>query len=114
MTKCGALVLSISMLLLPACNSTPASKEGKRLKLAFVTNNSADFWTIARRGVEKADEELPDVEAEFRITADGTAAEQQRVVDDLLTKGVQAIAISPVDPQNQTALIDAAAKQALV
>ena len=45
------------------------------------------------------------------MTADGTAAEQQRVVDDLLTKGVDAIAISPVDPQNQTALIDAAAKR---
>jgi ribose transport system substrate-binding protein len=86
----------------------------RRLKLAFVTNNSSDFWTIARRGVEKADEELPDVEAEFRIDADGTAAEQQRVVDDLLTKGVDAIAISPVDPQNQTAMIDAAAKRAVV
>jgi ribose transport system substrate-binding protein len=91
-----------------------ASGGGKTLKLAFVTNNSADFWTIARRGVEKADAELADVEAEFRLTADGTAAEQQRVVDDLLTKGVDAIAISPVDPQNQTALIDAAAKRALV
>jgi ribose transport system substrate-binding protein len=86
----------------------------KVLKVAFVTNNSADFWTIARRGVEKADQELTDVEAEFRLTADGTAAEQQRVVDDLLTKGVDAIAISPVDPQNQTAMIDAAAKRALV
>jgi len=91
-----------------------ATGGAKTLKVAFVTNNSADFWTIARRGVEKADEELADVQAEFRITADGTAAEQQRVVDDLLTKGVDAIAISPVDPQNQTALIDAAAKQALV
>jgi len=86
----------------------------KVLKVAFVTNNSADFWTIARRGVEKADQELADVEAEFRLTADGTAAEQQRVVDDLLTKGVDAIAISPVDPQNQTAMIDAAAKRTLV
>jgi ribose transport system substrate-binding protein len=86
----------------------------KTIKVAFVTNNSADFWTIARRGVEKADQELADVEAEFRLTADGTAAEQQRVVDDLLTKGVDAIAISPVDPQNQTAMIEAAAKRALV
>jgi ribose transport system substrate-binding protein len=94
--------------------SGDAASGTRTLKVAFVTNNSADFWTIARRGVEKADEELPDVEAEFRITADGTAAEQQRVVDDLLTKGVDAIAISPVDPQNQTALIDAAAKKALV
>ena len=72
--------------------------DAKTIKLAFVTNNSADFWTIARRGVEKADAELADVEAEFRLTSDGTAAEQQRIVDDLLTKGVDGIAISPVDP----------------
>jgi ribose transport system substrate-binding protein len=99
-----------------ACQSreSGAKEEGKTLKLAFVTNNSADFWTIARRGVEKADAELADVETEFRLTPDGTAAEQQRIVDDLLTKGVDGIAISPIDPQNQTALIDAAAKRTIV
>jgi ribose transport system substrate-binding protein len=96
------------------CGRQETGGEPTIIKLAFVTNNAADFWTIARRGVEKADEELADVEAEFRITADGTAAEQQRVVDDLLTKGVQGIALSPVDPENQTALIDTAAKQAVV
>jgi ribose transport system substrate-binding protein len=98
------------------CRSPNGTQEdGPRpLRLAFVTNNSADFWTIARRGVEKADAELPDVETEFRITADGTAAEQQRIVDDLLTKRVDGIAISPVDPENQAALIDAAAKRAMV
>ena len=120
MKKRGAQLIAVCVILLACvtagCRSRNAGTSGgaKTLKLAFVTNNSADFWTIARRGVEKAGEELPDVDAEFRITADGTAAEQQRVVDDLLTKGVQAIAISPVDPQNQTALIDAAAKQAQV
>ena len=98
------------------CRSSGDSEAGgpKVLKLAFVTNNSADFWTIARRGVEKADAELADVETEFRITADGTAAEQRRIVDDLLTKGVDGIAISPVDPDNQASLIDAAAKRAVV
>jgi ribose transport system substrate-binding protein len=98
------------------CGSPESSGPGggKILKLAFVTNNSSDFWTIARRGVEKADEELADVDAEFRMTADGTAAEQQRVVDDLLTKGVDGIAISPIDPQNQTPMIDAASKRTLV
>jgi ribose transport system substrate-binding protein len=98
------------------CGSRDGADEraARPLKVAFVTNNSADFWTIARRGVEKADQELADVEAEFRLTSDGTAAEQQRVVDDLLTKGVDAIAISPVDPQNQVALINAAAQRTLV
>ena len=105
-------------LALLAAGCRPAESPGAdgvdTIRLAFVTNNSADFWTIARRGVEKADAELSDVETEFRITADGTAAEQQRIVDDLLTKGVDGIAISPVDPQNQTALLDAAAERALV
>ena len=47
----------------------PGADGAKTIKLAFVTNNSADFWTIARRGVEKADAELADVEAEFRLTS---------------------------------------------
>ena len=87
---------------------------GAPIALAFVTNNSSDFWTIARRGVEKGDAELSDASVEFRITSDGTAAEQKRIVDDLLTKHVAGIAISPVDPQNQTPLLDDAAKQALI
>jgi ribose transport system substrate-binding protein len=112
--KLIATLVCVAALSVGCQRGSGAPGGAKVLRVAFVTNNSADFWTIARRGVEKADQELTDVEAEFRLTADGTAAEQQRVVDDLLTKGVDAIAISPVDPQNQTAMIDAAAKQALV
>jgi ribose transport system substrate-binding protein len=90
------------------------SKSGGGKKLAFVTNNASDFWTIARKGCEKADAELPDVTVEFRIPADGTAAEQKRIVDDLLAKGIDGIAISPVDPVNQTQLINEVAKQTIV
>src|SRR5688572_33436245 len=98
-----------------ACRSNETAETGgaRVLKLAFVTNNSADFWTIARRGAEKADAELADVDVDFRLTPPPEAAEQQRIVDDLLTRGVDAIAISPVDPQNQTPMINAAAKRAL-
>jgi ribose transport system substrate-binding protein len=94
--------------------TTNDARTSGTIKLAFVTNNAADFWTVARRGVEKADTELADVETEFRLTSDGTAAEQQRIVDDLLTKGVDGIAISPVDPANQIAMIDSAARKAIV
>ena len=87
---------------------------GGAKRLAFVTNNASDFWTIARKGVEKADAELADVTAEFKIPSDGTAAEQKRIVDDLLAKGVDGIAISPVDPDNQTGLINDLSKQTLV
>jgi len=97
-------------LLILACSGTGE----KKTKLAFVTNNASDFWTIARKGVEQADADLPNVEVEFRIPADGTAADQKRIVDDLLAKGIAGMAISPVDPENQTQLINDAAKQALV
>ena len=91
------------------------SKPGdKKLKLAFVTNNASDFWTIARKGVEQAARELPNVDAEVKIPGEGSAAEQKRIIDDLLAKGVDGIAISPVDPDNQTQLINDATKQALV
>jgi ribose transport system substrate-binding protein len=99
-------------LLSASCSS--AGESARKYKVAFVTNNASDFWTIARKGCEKADGELADVEVEFKIPADGTAAEQRRILDDLLAKGIQGIAISPVDPNNQTQMINDAAKQALV
>lgn len=94
-----------------AGNSTGSAKS---LKVAFVTNNASDYWTIARKGVEKADAELANVEVEFKLPADGTAAEQRRIVDDLLSKGINGIAISPVDPDNQTQFINDTAKKSLV
>lgn len=87
---------------------------GTKHKLAFVTNNASDFWTIARKGTEKAANEIPNIEVEFKIPADGTAAEQQRLVDDLLARSIHGIAISPVDPKNQTAMLNRAAGQTLV
>ena len=104
----------VSALFLTGCSAKNEAESGKRKKVAFVTNNASDFWTIAQKGTEKAAAELKGVEVEFKINSDGTAAEQQRVVDDLLAKGTDGIAISPVDPANQLAMLNRAAKQALV
>jgi ribose transport system substrate-binding protein len=107
-------------LLLASCQPAPYGTNtatggaGTKHKLAFVTNNASDFWTIARKGTEKAVKDIPNIEVEFRIPSDGTAAEQQRVIDDLLAKGIKGIAISPVDPANQTQMLNRAAGQTLV
>jgi len=107
--RTAALTCATLVILSASCR-----RDGSPTKrLAFITNNAADFWTIARKGTEKADAELTDVTVEFRL-GDGTAAAQKRIVDDLLAKGVDGIAISPVDPANQTAMLNDAAKQALV
>ena len=60
--------------------SGSAGGAGGTKRLAFITNNASDFWTIARKGCEKADNELADATVEFRIPSDGTAAEQKRIV----------------------------------
>jgi ribose transport system substrate-binding protein len=98
-----------SLLVLTGCSRAGSSKP----QIAFITNNAADFWTIARKGVDKAAAEMPDVTIEFRL-GDGTAAEQKRIVDDLLAKGITGIAISPVDPANQVAMLNDVAQKAVV
>jgi ribose transport system substrate-binding protein len=111
------ILISSLILASASCNRTSeAGKAGgaKKVRIAFITNNTSDFWTIARKGTEKAAAELPNVEIEFKINSETTAAGQQRIVDDLLAKGVDGIAISPVDPQNQTQMINRAASQAVV
>ncbi len=107
-------LLTAVVLLNATCSKTTNEGGAKRHKVAFVTNNASDYWTIARKGTEKAQAEVPNVEVDFRVDSDGTAAEQQRLVDDLLAKGIEGIAISPVDPTNQTPMLNKAAAQALV
>jgi ribose transport system substrate-binding protein len=111
-TVLALLVLTIFTSCQSPTNTTTPT--GKKYKLAFVTNNASDFWAIARKGTEKAATDIPGIEVEFRINSDGTAAEQQRVVEDLLAKGIDGIAISPIDPQNQSPMLNRAASQALV
>jgi ribose transport system substrate-binding protein len=109
-------LICVCLLLIAGCKGGGNSQGGggSSKRLAFVTNNASDFWTIARKGTEKADTEFDDLTVEFKIPADGTAAEQKRIIDDLMAKGVDGIAISPVDPENQTQLINDTAKRVLV
>jgi ribose transport system substrate-binding protein len=86
----------------------------KKLNLAFVTNNAANFWTIARAGVNKAVEEIPNISVEFKIPGDASALTQKQLVQDLLSKGVDGIAISPIDPSNQTQFLNEVASKALL
>jgi ribose transport system substrate-binding protein len=75
---------------------------GTKAKIAFVTNNSSDYWTIASKGVDKAKPELKDADIDFIMPGEGSAAQQKTLVEDEVTKGALGIAISPVDPANQT------------
>ena len=110
----GALALLIS-----GCGKTDnqtatGSGSGKKVKLAFVSNNASSFWTIARAGCDDAKKELGNVEVDFRIPSSGTAAEQRQILDDLVARSIDGIAVSPVDPANQTEFLNKIASQTLL
>src|SRR5438552_4442548 len=106
-------------LLVSGCGKTEtqsASAPGgnKKQKLAFVSNNASSFWTIARAGCDDAKKELGNVEVDFRIPSSGTAAEQRQILDDLVARSIDGIAVSPVDPANQTEFLNKIASQTLL
>ena len=82
-------------------------------RITLVTNNPANFWTIARKGAEKAAREAK-VDLLFKMPASGTASEQTQIVDDLLAQGVDGIAVSPIDADNQGNMLNRAARKTLL
>jgi len=79
-------------------------KPGQKPTVAYVTNGIASFWVIAEQGV-KAGGEKYGANAKAYMPAEGVA-DQKRIIEDLLTRGVDGIAISPIDPANQGDLIN--------
>ncbi len=101
--------------LVVGCGKSETSANAqKEIRLAFITNNAADFWTICRAGCNQAAKENPDIDVDFQMLADASAAGQVRVIDDLLSRGVQGIALSPVDPVNETPKLNEVAKSVVV
>ena len=111
---------TLALLLVCGCGGPSATDGGKPgdqqvkdndarkkqpVKVAFVSNNPAAFWTIGEAGARKAGEEF-NAEVLFKRPAQGDAAQQKEVIDPLLNQGINAIAISVIDPKNQTPYLD--------
>src|SRR5258708_24319049 len=62
--------------------ATGVAQAQQKKTIALVTNVAADFWTIAGRGLEKAQKEHPEYNIELIVTNEGTAAGQRRARGD--------------------------------
>ena len=95
-------------------NSSDGSQSNTpKIKLAFMTNATADFWSYGKAGAEKAASEHDDIEIEFKM-GDGTAAKQREICDSLLVRGFKGIAISPPNPKGQQEMLNTWAKKASI
>src|SRR5688500_3836139 len=101
----GAVV--IASVIAVGCNnrSQPASNDAEP-GFAFITNGVADFWEHAEAGAQAAGKELG---AGVTVIMPSSITDQTRKIEDLLTRGTDGIAISPIDPANQVEIINRAA-----
>lgn len=90
----------------PNNNGSAGSQSDKKPKVAFVTNTVADFWKVAEAGVMQAAKEF-DVEVEVHTPAPpDQTAQQKRILEDLIAKGIDGVALSPREPDNQQQLLE--------
>jgi ribose transport system substrate-binding protein len=90
---------------------TATAQAQDKPQLAFVVNAASDFWKLAEAGVKKAQAELPGYDLQFKYPAQGTAALQNALMDDLVAAGTDAIMISSVDPKTSTDAFNRVAAQ---
>ena len=111
MTRVMAGVAVIAALLAaPGCSSRQESGAAPAPKAtanyAFITNGVADFWEHARAGANKAGQDLG---VSVDVITPSSMTDQTRKIEDLLTRGTDGIAISPIDPVNQVEILNKAA-----
>jgi ribose transport system substrate-binding protein len=109
LASAAAVVCLVALLAASVAGLAGCDRGGKsaRPRVAYVTNGIDSFWTIAEAGA-KAGGTKYDADVEVHMPAQGVP-DQKRIVEDLLTRGVDGIAISPIDAENETALINQAA-----
>ena len=114
--RCVAALLAWGALFVCGCDraegtgpSTASTRPGAKPRIAYVTNGVDSFWVIAKAGAE-AGGRMYDADVEVHMPAQGVA-DQKRIMEDLITRGIDGIAISPIDAENETTLINEAAQR---
>ena len=79
-------------------------------RFAFIVNVPTDrFWDIAFAGcLQAASEEK--VVAEFHAPNESTAQQQKQIVEDLMSRGIEGMAITPLNPDSLGLVIDRASE----
>src|SRR5436190_19894518 len=90
-SRCSLLVVGMALTAgsVAGCKKSgggaTAGGEAGPLRLAFVSNNSSDFWNIGEKGLRKAEKDLGVSVSMFRPLK-GEVADQQRFLEDILVQ----------------------------
>ncbi len=109
----NALWIAVAALALAGCDSKPStsSAAGGKPKVAYVTNGIDPFWNVAAAGAKAGAKEFG---ADVEVLFPKDLPDQKRMIEGLLARGIDGIAISPIDAANQVGFINEAAVQTKV
>jgi len=93
--KLTYIAAAMSLIFAAGCGN-----QSKKSDFAYVTNGVDPFWDLCAAGVRIAEEEF-EVSCEVLMPTEGVV-DQKRLLEAMVAKGVKGIAVSPVDPENQT------------
>ncbi|HEY6552165.1 MAG TPA: sugar-binding protein [Vicinamibacteria bacterium] len=82
----------------------------KNVKLAFVTNNTSEFWKIAANGIKKYELEGK-VQVDIKMPPNGKTEEQNQILENLVSQGYDAIAVSVIAPKDQVQVLNRTAEK---
>jgi ribose transport system substrate-binding protein len=85
---------------------------GASSSFAYVTNGVDPFWDLCAAGVRIAENEFG-VSCEVLMPPKGVV-DQKRMMETLLAKGIDGIAVSPVDAENQTPFLNEIAENTIL
>jgi ribose transport system substrate-binding protein len=112
-------VIPVAAALLLAAGCQPGTRDAARpaadeparpVKLAFVTNNTSEFWKIAGNGVHKYELEAK-VQVDIKMPPNGKTEEQNQILENLVSQGYDAIAVSVIAPKDQVPVLNRAAEK---
>ena len=88
------------------------NSDEQKPRVAYVTNGIADFWSIADAGAKKGAEEFG-ADVQVLMPANGIGDQKQQI-EDLISQGIDGLAVSPIDPVNQTELLNEVAENTIL
>ena len=102
----AALAIGVAV----GCSRSPERSLDEKPRFAFVVNLPTDrFWDIAYAGCLAAAAE-EGVIVEFHAPNESTAQQQKQIVEALISRGIDGIAISPLNPDSLALVLDDAAE----
>lgn len=90
-------------------NSMPDSGP-RKYTVAFVAKDSHEFWNYSEKGTEAAEKEF-NVNCEFHKPSNATPEQQKDFIEGALARGLDAVAIAPIDAENQAPYLDQVAER---